>query len=499
MDLEDIGQGGSIECVGDIEALAPLTSSPLLDLPFIYSKTNGLIIQQLAKGRLAIALRHDADPMVLLEISNIVTLPFDLEFVSASRFHYYLSAHYGQGIDLHGESVSSDDSTKGGDTEKVIKLIDAMIVDAISNGVSDIHIEAYDSQLIVRVRRDGKLRERFRMSPEYSPAVIGRFKNRSQIYSSTPNTPQKGEIVFVFGETQMGISLSTMPGRQGERMVLRIPDTAKTDVALDLPGMSPEIQLRLKQVMAEPGGMIIVAGPMDSGITTTLYAALKQLNDGKRNIMTVESSVEYTIDGISQVQTTDATDISVATALAAVLLQDPDVIMISELPGRRTAEAAMKAALNGPLILTALQSDDAIGVISTLRELKVDRMLLGESLRGIISQRLVKHLCGACRVPAQAAGSVASRLGFDRGTGIFEPRGCPACDFSGFVGSVGVFEVVCIDDTLRRLINGGGDDAVISSYAFRNNPNLSSAARKLVISGETTAEEAIRIAQRHPV
>jgi general secretion pathway protein E len=488
------------ESASDALFIAPLLSAPLLDLPYSFAKANGLVIQQLDEGRLTIAVRDDADPAILLEISNMVTLPIDLEFVSKPRFNIYLSAHYKEEA-LNESNSLSDNSINGsgaidGDAEKVFQLIGAMIFDAAKHSVSGIHIEAYNSQLIVRVRRDGKLHERFRLSPEFSKVLASQLNNRTKIGQSGPNAPQKGKICFVSGDKEMEISISAMPGNDGERIVLRIPNAVKTDIALDLPGMSSEIQLRLKQVMAESGGMIIVAGPEDSGVTTTLYAAIKQLNDGNRNIMTIENFIEQNIVGINQMQINETSDSTITDKLRAVLLQDPDVVMLGELTDRKTAEIAMKAALHGPLVFAALHTNDSIGVIAALRELKVDRTLVGESLRAIIAQRLVKRLCPDCRVPAQAAGSIASRLGFDRGTGIFEPKGCAACDYSGFSGSVGVFEVVCIDDTMRRLINNGGDETVFSNYAFMNNPNLSSSARKLVVNGETTAEEAIRIGHR---
>jgi general secretion pathway protein E len=500
MKAEGIRHEDGFESASDAMVLAPLLSAPLLDLPYSFAKTNGLVILQLDERRLTIAVRDDADPAILLEVSNMVTLPIDLEFASALRFNSYLSAHYKE--EAVSEFTSLSDNTINGSgaissgAEKVFQLIGAMIFDAAKHSVSGIHIEAYNSQLIVRVRRDGKLHEQFRLSPEFSKGLASQLNDRTKIGRSGPNATQKGKICFVTGDKEMEISISAMAGKDGERIVLRIPNAVKTDVVLDLPGMSSEVQLRLKHVMAESGGMIIVAGPKDSGITTTLYAALNQLNDGNRNIMTIENFIECNIDGINQLQFEETGGAPVAEMLRAVLLQDPDVVMLSELSDRKTVEIALRAALHGPLVLTALHTEDSIGVIAALRELKVDRTLVGESLRAIIAQRLVNRLCPDCRVPAQAAGSIASRLGFDRGTGIFEPKGCAACDFTGFSGSVGVFEVVCIDDTMRRLINNGGDETVISNYAFMNNPNLSSAARKLVISGETTAEEAIRIGHR---
>lgn len=472
--------------------------APMLDLPFVFAQANGIIIHQTSKGRLSAILRHGANPAILLEVSQIVTLPIDLTFVSAPRFQIDLLAHYGLPNPEGEKPIAAEDDSKQRVNQNVVTLIDGVMNDAFHQGVSDVHIEAYDKHLVVRFRRDGKLYERLRMSAAYSKPVSTRLREYAKIDRKTLS-PKNGAFKFQLNDADLAVSISILPRKSGERMVLRIPDAANVDAPLELLGMAPEIQASLRQVMTGAGGMIIAAGPTGSGVTATLYAALNMLNDAKRNIMTVEHDMLQNIDGINQMQIKNPTAAAIAEAFAAVLLQDPDIVLVSEMPDRKTAEIALQAALTGPLVLTSLRADDAIGVIGALRELKVDRMLLGESLRCIIAQRLVKRLCSNCRVPAQAAGSIASRLGFDRGTGIFEPKGCGQCDYTGFSGRIGVFEVVCIDDTLRRLIISGGDEAVISSYAFRNNPNLSSAARKLVISGETTAAEAIRIGQRSAV
>ena len=498
MDAEDIRVSTVFDSGGPPAAFEPRQPASMLDLPFVFAQANGIIIHQTGKGRLTAILRHGANPAILLEVSQIVALPIDLTFVSAPRFQFDLLAHYGLPNPEGEKSIAAEDDRKQRVNQNVVTLIDGVMNDALHQGVSDIHIEAYEKHLIVRFRRDGKLYERLRMSAAYSKPVSTRLREYAKIDRKTLS-PKNGAFKFQLNDADLAVSISILPRKYGERMVLRIPDAANVDAPLELLGMAPEIQIGLRQVMTGAGGMIIAAGPTGSGVTATLYAALNMLNDAKRNIMTVEHGMLQSIDGINQMQIKNPTAAAIAEAFASVLLQDPDVVMVSEMPDRKTAEIALQAALTGPLVLTSLHADDAIGVIRALRELKVDRMLLGESLRCIIAQRLVKRLCSNCRVPAQAAGSIASRLGFDRGTGIFEPKGCGECDYTGFSGRIGVFEVVCIDDTLRRLIISGGDEAVISSYAFRNNPNLSSAARKLVINGETTASEAIRIGQRSVV
>jgi general secretion pathway protein E len=499
--------------VSDFESARSAT--PTLDLPFAFANANGLIIRQLDKSKLTIVLRQDANPIVLLEISRFLRLPIQLEFADAAYFKFHLAEHYRNDSDTQrddetqssseindikrhpGKKASVVDDACCIEAEKIVELIDAMISEAIVQDVSDIHIEVHGSQLILRTRKDGKLRECFRLSSDSCFSVIAQLKARSQIIPTGLNAPQNGKIEMVVSGRTLEIMVATMQSKRGERMVMRLPYDIKAMPILDLPGMSPENQMRLRQVLSKRGGIVVVAGPKGSGKTTTINAILEQLNDGNRNIMAAENVQIHNVDNVNQGQAGEKNQPSFADALRTVLQQDPDVVMMNTLPDRKSMDIALNTAVTGRLIVLALDCDDAIGAITFLRDLKVDRVQLGTNLLAVIAQRLVRRLCGACRVLAQASGSGASRLGFDRGTGVFEPEGCVECDHSGYNGQIGVFEIVCVDDTMRRLIYSGGDQAVMSSYAFMNNSNLSSAARKLVIAGETTVEEAIRIAHRH--
>ena len=248
--------------------------------------------------------------------------------------------------------------------------------------------------------------------------------------------------------------------------------------------------------MAEPNGIILVTGPTGSGKTTTLYAGLKQLNDGSRNILTVEDPVEYAIDGIGQTQVNSKVGLTFAAGLRAILRQDPDVVMVGEIRDKETADIAVQAALTGHLVLSTVHTNDAVGAITRMRDMKVEPFLLASTVRAVIAQRLVRKLCEHCRKPVQAEGSLASLLGFDRGTVVFRETGCDQCNQTGFQGRIGVFEAIRIDDTIRKIINDGGDESRIASHAFLKNKSLASAARAMVRQGLTTAEEGIRISRR---
>jgi general secretion pathway protein E len=345
------------------------------------------------------------------------------------------------------------------------------------------------------MRIDGVLRETLRMPPHVAPVVVSRIKVMARLDIAERRMPQDGRIGLTLGGKLIDVRVSTLPSRAGERVVLRILDKENAGIDLDVLGMTPGIHAAYREALGEPNGIVLVTGPTGSGKTTSLYAGLKLLNDGSRNILTVEDPVEYAIDGVGQTQINPQVGLSFAAGLRAILRQDPDVVMVGEIRDRETAEIAVQAALTGHLVLTTVHTNDAVGAITRLRDMRVEPFLIASTLRMVIAQRLVRRLCPICREPIQATGSLASLLGFDPGTMIYRALGCGECGQSGYKGRVGLFEAVKVDDNIRRLINGGGDEAVIASHAFRNSPNLGSAARQLVRDGVTTAEEAVRVSR----
>ena len=259
---------------------------------------------------------------------------------------------------------------------------------------------------------------------------------------------------------------------------------------------SPAIERLFREALAEPNGIILVTGPTGSGKTTSLYAGLRVLNDGRRNILTVEDPVEYAIDGVGQTQVNAKVGLTFATGLRAILRQDPDVVMIGEIRDRETADIAVQASLTGHLVLSTVHTNDAVGAITRMRDMKVEPFLLASTLRAVVAQRLVRRLCPNCAVAMPAPASVAALLGIPEGEIVHEPGGCDACGGSGYKGRVGVFEAIRIDDTIRALINSGGDEVAIAAHGFARSATLASAARALVREGVTTPEEAVRISRR---
>lgn len=489
--------------MSDTETLLPAP------LPYAFARRFGVVLQPGADGHHMVALRQDADPLVLLEVRRHLAQSFGVTRVDAPAFDRLLSDHYmtdgeaaavamgAQEIDALASGIpSAEDLLDTADDAPAIRLINGIIAEAVRQGVSDIHIEPYESGLVVRMRVDGVLRETLRMPAHVAPVIVSRIKVMARLDIAERRVPQDGRIGLTLGGKLLDVRVSTLPSRAGERVVLRILDKDNAGIDLEMLGMSPETHALLTEAFSEPNGIILVTGPTGSGKTTTLYGGLRMLNDGSRNILTVEDPVEYAVDGVGQTQVNAKVGLTFAAGLRAILRQDPDVVMVGEIRDRETAEIAVQASLTGHLVLSTVHTNDAVGAITRMRDMKIEPFLLASTLRAVIAQRLVRRLCPACRRPEPASAALATLLGVAEGTLVYEPGGCDACSHTGFKGRVGVFEAIRIDDTVRRLINEGGDEEAITRHAFARSSTLAAAARALVVEGKTTPEEAVRISRR---
>ena len=489
----------------------PLEPLPILAIPYAFARKFGVVVQHTeADAHLTVALRTGANPKALLEVRRYLARPFDVVIVEAPAFDRLLSDSYamdgqanalaavgmGDELDSLAEGLpTAEDLLDTADDAPAIRLINGIIADAARNGVSDIHIEPYETGLIVRMRIDGVLRETLRMPPHVAPVVVSRIKVMARLDIAERRVPQDGRMGLTLGGKLLDVRVSTLPSRAGERVVLRILDKDNAGIDLDALGMDERMYALLRGALAEPNGIILVTGPTGSGKTTSLYGALRLLNDGSRNILTVEDPVEYAVEGVGQTQVNPKVGLTFAAGLRAILRQDPDVVMVGEIRDRETAEIAVQASLTGHLVLSTVHTNDAIGAITRMRDMKVEPFLLASTLRAVIAQRLVRRLCPTCRRPVTGSG-VAALLGIEPQATVYEPVGCAECNHSGFKGRIGVFEAVRIDDTIRRFINDGADETAIAAHAFARSPTLAQAAEALVRRGLTTPEEAIRVSRR---
>ena len=487
----------------------PITA--VLDIPYGYARSNGVLVVPRDEGELVIALREGADPTVLLEVRRHLGRPFQVERANAVTFDGYLQSRYALNQSAAGlagtidrnddlEALASgiptaEDLLGSADDAPVIRLINGILAEAIRHGVSDVHVEPYESGLIVRMRVDGVLRETLSMPAHVAPVVISRIKVMARLDIAERRVPQDGRISLTLGGKMLDVRVSTLPSRAGERVVLRILDKDAAGFTLDGLGLDKSVEAILRDALGDPNGIILVTGPTGSGKTTTLYACLQQLNDGSRNILTIEDPVEFAVDGVGQTQVNAKVGMTFANGLRAILRQDPDVVMVGEIRDRETAEIAVQASLTGHLVLSTVHTNDALGAITRLRDMKVEQFLLASTLRAVIAQRLVRRLCPHCRAEEPASAGLGSLLGLGASDVVYRPIGCAECGHSGYKGRMGVFEAVRIDPAVRKLINEGADEATIARHAFRAVPNLSAAARDLVLKGETTPEEAIRVSR----
>ncbi|MDR6126883.1 general secretion pathway protein E [Sphingomonas sp. SORGH_AS802] len=491
------------------EAIAPL---PQVTIPYAFARKFGVVVQHSdVDSHLTIALREGADPKALIEVRRHLGRAFDIAIVEPAAFDRLLSDGYamtgqatalaavGMGDELDalaGDLPTAEDLLDTADDAPAIRLINGIIADATRNGVSDIHVEPYETGLVVRMRIDGVLRETMRMPPHVAPVVVSRIKVMARLDIAERRVPQDGRMGLTLGGKLLDVRVSTLPSRAGERVVLRILDKENAGIDLDALGMTPAMLGLLRGALAEPNGIILVTGPTGSGKTTSLYAALRLLNDGSRNILTVEDPVEYAVEGVGQTQVNAKVGLTFAAGLRAILRQDPDVVMVGEIRDRETAEIAVQASLTGHLVLSTVHTNDAVGAITRMRDMKVEPFLLASTLRAVIAQRLVRRLCPACRRPVPANETVAPMLGIASDAIVYQAVGCDECGHTGYRGRTGVYEAVRVDETIRRLINEGGDEQAIVDHAFRRSSDLASAARALVLAGQTTPEEAIRVSRR---
>lgn len=478
-------------------------------LPYGFAKRFGVVVIDRDETRVQVGLRQGDDPRVLAEVRRIVGAPLAVDVVEPARFDRLLSDRYAAGglaadaaasiggdeLGLLVDSIpSTEDLLDTQDDAPIIRLINGLIAEAARLGASDIHIEPYETGLVVRMRADGALAERHRLPANVASMVVSRIKVMARLDIAERRVPQDGRIGLTLGGKSLDVRVSTLPSRAGERVVMRLLDKDNAGIDLDALGMPPKINRAFRGALAEPNGIVLVTGPTGSGKTTTLYAGLRLLNDGSRNILTVEDPVEYAVDGVGQTQVNPKVGLSFAAGLRAILRQDPDVVMVGEIRDRETAEIAIQASLTGHLVLSTVHTNDAAGAITRLRDMGIEPFLLASTLRAVIAQRLVRRLCPSCRVPVPADEAVAALLGIAPGTTVYRPGGCSECGQSGFKGRVGVFEAIRVTDDIRRHVLAG-DEAGLAQAAFRETPALDGAARALVLDGVTVPEEAIRVSR----
>lgn len=368
----------------------------------------------------------------------------------------------------------------------VIRLVNMILFEALRRRASDIHVHPMESKLTIRFRVDGMLVDAFSPPPSLAPAISSRLKVMTELDIANRHSPQDGQTTVRIGQKKVDIRLSVIPTVHGERVVLRLLDQSQTQLSLDAVGMSQSMQAELMDMIGRPTGMLLVTGPTGSGKTTTLYAALGQIDRASRNVMTIEDPVEYRLEGISQMQVNPKRGVTFATGLRSLLRQDPDVILVGEIRDHETAQLAIQASLTGHFVLATLHTNDAPSAIPRLIDIGVEPYLITSSLVGVMAQRLVRRTCGVCSGSGQSpeAGSIGHE-----GEGR-----CEACLGTGYKGRLAVYEILRMNDELRRLTAERADGVTLFEAAVRHGfKAMRDDASEKAAKGMTTAEETYRV------
>ncbi|MDN5938264.1 MAG: type II secretion system ATPase GspE [Salinisphaera sp.] len=494
-------------------------SVPAPRLPFAFAKRYGLMLGAGGDEQIEVTHVDGVDAVALAEVRRFANRPLQLHSVPRDAFDALLQAAYEgnanesmqivEGLGEEEFDLSSAaralaepaDLLESADDAPIIRLINALLTEAVKENASDIHIEPFETRLSVRFRVDGVLREVLHPPRQLAPLLISRVKVMARLDIAEKRLPQDGRISVRIAGRPVDVRVSTIPSGHGERVVMRLLD--KQAGRLDLPqlGMPASTLKTMDSLIHKPHGIILVTGPTGSGKTTTLYAAITRINDRSRNIMTVEDPIEYYLDGIGQTQVNSKVDMSFARGLRAILRQDPDVVMIGEIRDLETAEIAVQASLTGHLVLSTLHTNTAVGAIARLRDMGVEPFLLASSVIGIMAQRLVRVLCRECRSADTPDAGECRLLHVDPSDPpqIYRAAGCEACNNLGFRGRTGIYELVVVDDTLRSQIHDQTAEHLLEKQARKQTPSIRADGRANVLAGVTTLEEVLRVSREESI
>ena len=492
-------------------AIAPPTPRRF---PYAFAKRQGVLFDRVENGHAHLFHRPGLRLATLAEIRRLLGLPLAFEEVTAEVFSNLLARAYqtdssesmlmveGLGDDMDLASLAdlvpeAEDLMEQEDDAPIIRLINALLTEAIRENASDIHIETYEKRLSVRLRVDGVLREIVQPKRELAPLLVSRIKVMARLDIAEKRVPQDGRISLRLAGREVDVRVSTMPSSNGERVVLRLLDKQGSKLDLSHLGMSAHDHGEMRALISKPHGIILVTGPTGSGKTTTLYAALTELNDKSRNILTVEDPIEYQLEGIGQTQVNPKVEMTFARGLRAILRQDPDVVMVGEIRDLETAEIAVQASLTGHLVLSTLHTNSAVGAVTRLHDMGIEPFLLSSSLLGVIAQRLVRVLCKECREPYVADAYACAVLGVDPANPptVYKAVGCVHCNGLGYRGRTGIYEVIVIDEEMRRLVHNHASEQDLETHARRNSTSLRQDGTRRVLAGLTTLEEVLRVSR----
>lgn len=484
-------------------------------LPYQFAKTYGVVAVKFeTEDSFIVYHLPNVTLQTLAEVKRVLKSTLHLKEVDQNEFQQHLSQTYQSqsaildatesmegDVDLMqiaGQVPSGDDLLDNQDDAPIIRLINALFTQAIKQKASDIHIETYAKNVIIRNRIDGILQEVLEIKPGIAPFVISRIKVMAKLDIAEKRIPQDGRISLRIGGHNIDVRVSTLPSNHGERIVLRILDKKAAQLDLSLLGMPGKTLSSIRKIIAEPHGILLVTGPTGSGKTTSLYAMLSELNQVSRNILTIEDPIEYDLQGIGQTQVNNKVQMTFAKGLRAILRQDPDVVMIGEIRDLETAEIAVQASLTGHLVLSTLHTNSALGAISRLHDMGIEPFLLSSSLVAVLAQRLVRRLCEHCKSPSKMNAEEELLLqklivDYDEEIKIYIPKGCEKCNYTGYHGRTGIYELIIVDEKIQSMIHRQESIQDLEKYLRPFTASIRDDGLKRVILGDTSISEVLRV------
>jgi general secretion pathway protein E len=485
-------------------------------LPYPFAKAKGVLAARVVPAganqtaALEVWIKPYPQASTLAEVRRMAGRPLREVLLSPEEFEQCLALAYTREpsaaetiVEDMGESVDLAklteqlpevaDLLEAENDAPIIKLINALLTQAVREGASDVHLEIFESRALVRFRVDGSLRDVVEPRRGLHPAMVSRIKVMASLDIAEKRLPQDGRIALRIAGRAIDVRVSTIPTGSGERVVLRLLDKQAGRLTLDALGMAGATRDAVDALIHAPHGIFLVTGPTGSGKTTTLYSALSRLDRKTRNILTVEDPIEYELDGVGQTQVNPRIEMTFARALRAILRQDPDVVMIGEIRDLETAQIAVQASLTGHLVLATLHTNDAPGAVTRLIDMGIEPYLLASTMNGVLAQRLVRKLCAACRAPYEPDAKERSVFASSAPERLYKAVGCGACNFSGFKGRTGIYELFTAEDETRRLIHDGAPESELRERAVRSGMvRLREDGLRWVRDGTTSLDEVLR-------
>ena len=480
-------------------------------IPYLFAKRNNVLALFQSQGQNHVLCSVQPGFDVVTELRRKLAGPLTFHRTDQPTFERLLRQAYDKGQseatqmvdDLDGEFdlerlahelPEATDLLEAADEAPIIRLINALLTQAIREGASDIHLEAFEQRSMVRFRVYGVLRDVVEPQRAIHGALAARIKVMARLDIAEKRLPQDGRISLRVGDHPIDVRVSTLPTQHGERVVLRLLD--KTTSRLDIAqlGMEEAIRAKFDKLIHTPHGIILVTGPTGSGKTTTLYAGLMRLNRTELNILTVEEPIEYDLDSVGQTQVNPKIGLTFASGLRSILRQDPDVVLVGEIRDLETAEIAVQASLTGHLVLSTLHTNTAIGAVTRLVDMGMESFLISSSLLGVLSQRLVRQLCTACAeayTPSDRDQELLSPQ--TRIEKLYRPVGCAVCEHMGYRGRTGIYELVLVDDELRTMIHDQASENAMLEHVRRNTKSIAQNGFDKVLAGITSIDEVLRV------